>query len=138
MKVFVDTNIIISSILFPNGKVSKVFSHILENHAVIISSYSKQECIEVFKKKFPHKIEQIQIFFSGINYEEFVTPTDFNKNDYPEIRDIKDLPILVSAILSNADILLTGDKDFEEIKIKKPIIYSPTKYLELIESAEEL
>ena len=36
MRVFVDTNIVISSMLFPNGKVAKVFSHLLEKHTVII------------------------------------------------------------------------------------------------------
>ncbi|MCI6809207.1 MAG: PIN domain nuclease, partial [Spirochaetia bacterium] len=39
---------------------------------------------------------------------------------------------LVSAILSDSDILLTGDKDFEDIKIDKPLIFTPAKYFELI------
>ena len=102
MRVFVDTNVVISAMLFPNGKVAKVFSHLLEKHTVIISSYTKEECKEVFEKK------------------------------YPKIRDIKDLPVLVSAILSDSDILLTGDKDFEEVKIDKPLIFTPAKYFELI------
>ena len=132
MRVFVDTNIIISAILFPNGKVAKVFSHLLEKHTVIISSYAKDECLEVFQKKFPNKVEQIKIFFDGISYEEFVTPTSINEAEYPKIRDIKDLPILISAILSDSDILLTSDKDFEEIKIDKPLIFSPANYYKLI------
>ena len=56
MRVFVDTNVVISAMLFPNGKVAKVFSHLLEKHTVIISSYTKEECKEVFEKKFPAKI----------------------------------------------------------------------------------
>lgn len=135
MRVFVDTNIIISSILFSTGKVAKVFSHLLEKHTVIISSYSKAECFEVFQKKFPQKIEQIQIFFDGINYEEFNTPSVIDETKFPKIRDIKDLPVLVSAILSDSDILLTGDKDFEDVKIDKPLIFSPAKYFELIEKS---
>ena len=57
MRVFVDTNVVISALLFPNGKVAKVFSHLLEKHTVIISSYTKEECKEVFEKKFPAKIK---------------------------------------------------------------------------------
>ena len=53
MRVFVDTNVVISAMLFPNGKVAKVFSHLLEKHTLIISSYTKDECKEVFEKKFP-------------------------------------------------------------------------------------
>lgn len=74
MRVFVDTNVVISTLLFPNGKVAKVFSHLLEKHTVIISSYTKEECKEVFEKKFPTKIEQLEIFFDGINFEEYTTP----------------------------------------------------------------
>ena len=133
MRVFVDTNVVISSMLFPNGKVARVFSHLLEKHTVIISSYTKEECKEVFEKKFPEKLKQLAIFFDGINFEEFATPNKIDENKYPKIRDVKDLPVLVSAILSDSDILLTGDKDFEDLKIDKPLIFSPAKYFELIE-----
>ena len=47
--------------------------------------------------------------------------------------DIKDLPVLVSAVLSDSDILITGDKDFEDVKIDKPLIFTPTKYFDMIE-----
>ena len=132
MRVFVDTNIIISAILFPNAKVAKVFSHVIEKHTVIIASYIKEECKEVFEKKFPLKKEQLNIFFDGIRFEEFKTPEKIDEKKYPKIRDIKDLPVLVSAILSDSDILITGDKDFQDIKIDKPLIFTPSKYFELI------
>ncbi len=132
MRVFVDTNIIISAILFPNAKVAKVFSHVIEKHTVIIASYIKEECKEVFEKKFPLKKEQLNIFFDGIRFEEFKTPEKIDEKKYPKIRDIKDLPVLVSAILSDSDILITGDKDFEDIKIDKPLIFTPAAYFELI------
>ncbi len=132
MRVFVDSNIIISAILFPTGKVAKIFSHLLEKHKIIVSSYTKEECKEVFKRKFPAKTEHLEIFFNNINFEFFTTPHKIDEKKYPKIRDIKDLPVLVSAILSDADILLTGDKDFENIEIDKPLIMSPMKYYELI------
>jgi len=132
LRVFVDTNIIISAILFPNAKVAKVFSHLIEKHTVIIASYIKEECKEVFEKKFPLKKEQLNIFFDGIRFEEFKTPEKIDERKYPKIRDIKDLPVLVSAILSDSDILITGDKDFEDIKIEKPLIFTPSTYFELI------
>ena len=133
MKVFVDTNVIISAMLFPSGKVARVFSHLLEKHTVVISSYTKEECKEVFERKFPEKLKQLEIFFDGINFEEFTTPNKIDENKYPKIRDVKDLPVLASAILSDSDILLTGDKDFEDLKIDKLLIFSPTRYFELID-----
>ena len=133
MRVFVDTNIVISAILFPNGKTAKVFSYLLEKHTVIISSYTKEECEEVFKKKFSLKKELLDIFFDGISFEEFKSPEEIDEQQYPKIRDIKDLPVLASAILSDSDILITGDKDFEDVKIDKPLIFTPTKYFDMIE-----
>ena len=132
MKVFIDTNILISSILFPKGKVAAVFQHILEVHDLIISSYTIAECEKVFEKKFPDKKEDLNIFIKNISYEYYETPDIIDYKKYPEIRDKNNLPILVSAILSDADILITGDKDFEEISIKKPLIFTPNQYFELI------
>ena len=132
MRVFVDTNVIISAVLFPKGKVAAVFSYIIETHDLIISSYTIEECQIVFARKFPTKMEGLTSFFKVINYELFETPKKINAKKYPHIRDAKDLPILVSAILSDADILLTGDKDFENIEIKKPLIFTPAQYFELI------
>lgn len=132
MRIFIDSNIVISAILFPDGKVAKVFSHLLENHTVIIFSYTKEEYKKVFENKFPFKKELLGIFFDGITFEEFKSPDTIDENKYPKVRDIKDLPVLVSAILSDSDILITGDKDFEDVKIDKPLIFTPSKYFELI------
>lgn len=35
MRVLVDTNIVISAMLFPNGKVAKVFSHLLAKNEIL-------------------------------------------------------------------------------------------------------
>ena len=37
-------------------------------------------------------------------------PEKIDEKKYPKIRDIKDLPVPVAAILSDSDILITGDK----------------------------
>ena len=133
MRFFVDSNIIISAVLFPQGKVASVFSHIIENHDVIISSYSMFECEIVFDKKFPTKKEYLKQFFDSMDFELFLTPNKIKQEKYPQIRDAKDLPILVSAILSDADILLTGDKDFSDINMAKPLIFTPNHYFDLID-----
>jgi len=44
--------------------------------------------------------------------------------------DIDDLPVLVNAIKSKVDLLITGDKDFDDVVIKKPKIIKPRKYIE--------
>lgn len=136
MRVFLDTNVVISAILFPQGKVALVFSHILEMHEPIISSYSIMECEVLFDRKFPAKKPLLRKFLDTCSFELFITPSRIDPNDYPNIRDIGDLPILASAILSDSDILLTGDKDFEGISLPKPLIFTPSGYYKLIYSRQ--
>lgn len=56
-------------------------------------------------------------------------PTDENISEN-QIRDINDRTILRAAISANADILLTGDKDFLESGLKIPKIMTPSQFLE--------
>lgn len=137
MRVFVDTNIIVSSVLFPHGKVASVFSYIVKTHDVIIASYAIKECELVFDRKFPDKKGCLRKFLDTLTFDFFETPHKINPKKYPQIRDSKDLPILVSAILSDADILLTGDKDFEDIQINKPLIFTPNQYFDLLKKKDD-
>ena len=38
--------------------------------------------------------------------------------------------ILYTAIIENVDILITGDKDFKDVKIERPEILTCTEFLE--------
>jgi len=49
---------------------------------------------------------------------------------YPNIRDIDDLPVLANAIESKVDVLITGDKDFDDVIIDIPKIMKPREYIE--------
>ena len=46
-----------------------------------------------------------------------------------KIRDVKDRPILRAAIHANADVLLTGDKDFLESGLHTPKIMTASDFL---------
>ncbi|MFZ4616999.1 MAG: putative toxin-antitoxin system toxin component, PIN family [Rectinemataceae bacterium] len=134
LRFLVDTNILISAALFPSGKVAVVFSHILESHTLVISSYSLSECTTVFAKKFPDKKVALEAFLKETHFELYQTAQEIKKADFPSIRDSKDLPILASAILAEVDILLTGDKDFQGLSLKRPLVFSPSAYFDLIQN----
>ncbi len=55
------------------------------------------------------------------------TPTDMTMA--PKIKDQKDIPVIVSAIVSDVDILITGDKDFAELSIERPEVLTPSEFL---------
>lgn len=44
--------------------------------------------------------------------------------------EMKDYPVLYTAIIEEVDILVTGDKDFSDIDIEKPEIMSPAQFME--------
>lgn len=130
--MLVDTNIIISAALFPAGKVARVLDYLFETHTVVIASYSVQECVQVFTRKFPAKLSVLHRFLADIDYERFETPTNLDPRLFPHIRDAGDVPILASAILADVDVLISGDKDFEGLAMKRPLVFTPQQYFDLI------
>ena len=127
MKIMVDANIIISAVLFPKSIISETLKHIVSNYKIILSQYTIDEINMVFNNKFPHRTGEMNKYFEKLPYELFVLKK-IDEKKYPAIRDIGDIPVLAHAIESNADIFITGDKDFEEIKTRKPKIMKPKEY----------
>jgi putative PIN family toxin of toxin-antitoxin system len=129
MRILVDTNIIISAGLFPESLVGKALKHIIKNHNLILCQYTLDELQDVFLRKFLNRIDYLNEFVRNLKYELInIKITDYKK--YPQIRDKDDIPLLASAIETNADVFITGDKDFDDIKITKPKIMKPKDYIE--------
>lgn len=110
-----------------------MLSYILETHDLVLCSFSIQEAKTVFDRKFSEKRGSLDRFLNGIEFTHFQTPATIDTSAFPTIRDPKDVPILASAVLAGVDILLTGDKDFQDLDIEKPLIFTPSEYLSLIE-----
>lgn len=45
------------------------------------------------------------------------------------IRDAKDQPILDAALAIDADVILTGDKDFTSLKLDRPRTMTPAEFI---------
>jgi len=127
MRIMVDANIIVSAILFKNSLISEILKHMVQNCKIVLSQYTIDEVLEVFDKKFPHRMDEMENFMEKLPYELFLLKK-LNTKKYPIVRDIDDIPVLANAIESNVDILVTGDKDFEKVKIAKPKILKPREY----------
>lgn len=72
----------------------------------------------------------LEKFLSKFSFELVYTPQDIEIEKYPAIRDIADLPILVSAIIEDVDVIGTGDKDFFDVEVEKPEIITVKEYFE--------
>jgi putative PIN family toxin of toxin-antitoxin system len=128
MRVFVDSNIIVSAVLFPKSSAAKALNLAIQNHTMILSSYVLWELEKVFLRKFPDNWLDLEKFLRRVKYET-IELKKIDHRKYPALRDKNDVPILAAAIESGADILLTGDKDFFAVKISKPLIIAPADFV---------
>ncbi|HOU96619.1 MAG TPA: putative toxin-antitoxin system toxin component, PIN family [Bacteroidales bacterium] len=126
----IDTNIIISAILFPNSSPSRFIEEVTSEHSIVLCSHIIDELHRVFNKKFKDKLLYLEKFLSKFSFELVYTPQDIEVDKYPNIRDVADLPILVSAIIEDVDVIVTGDKDFFDVEIEKPEIITVKEYFE--------
>lgn len=132
MRILLDTNILISAALFPNGVASKAYlKAVTYPNKGVVCEWSIDELRRVYNRKFPNRIGSLNQFLAmvAISIEIIPTPVD-EVPDEVKIRDIKDRPILRAAQLTDVDLLLTGDKDFLESGVIKPIIINPSTFIE--------
>jgi putative PIN family toxin of toxin-antitoxin system len=133
MKVLIDTNILISAALSNKGTPYQAFVKAVSypNHGLICEQ-NVDEMRRIFNQKFPQKIHALEAFLSIALLTLEVVPTPIEEYDSEEkIRDVNDRPILRAAIYANADILLTGDKDFLESGLRNPQIMTAADFVQM-------
>lgn len=133
MNVFIDTNVLISAALFPNSTPFQAYCKAVSypNNAMICD-LNIDELKEVFHRKFPNKLSVLDKFLANIMTAiTVINVPEEPIDDEKKIRDEKDRPIFRAAVEAEADVFLTGDKDFLESGIKDPRIMSPSDFLNI-------
>ena len=131
MRILLDTNILISAALFPNGIASAAYAKAVTfPNKGIVCDWSIEELHRVFNRKFPARIEFLHRFLSMASLAVEIIPTPADEvPDELKIRDINDRPLLRAAQKARVDLILTGDKDFLESGVDYPVIIDPAKFL---------
>ena len=129
MRVMLDTNIFISMIFFPSNQTRELAEKLTERHQIIVCDYVVEELRLVTDRKIPANRKILDCFFRELPFELVYTPKTISMEDFPDIRDTKDLPILATAILENVDVFITGDKDFLVLDVDTPDIVTITDFL---------
>lgn len=123
MRVFLDTNIIVSAFT-TRGLCSDLFREILAVHTLVISEQILAETQEVLTRRFKVPEETVIEIIALLEKQERASlPATM-----PEIviRDPDDLAVVAAAIESKAEYLVSGDKDIislvplNEIKVVTP------------------
>ncbi|GMO48489.1 MAG: hypothetical protein Pg6C_11050 [Treponemataceae bacterium] len=129
MRVMLDTNVLISAVVFPNARMDALIYKAALDNQLVLCSYIVEELLEVTRRKFPAKVEDIDRFLDRLPYELVYTPEE-PPDDLFTIRDADDYPALYTAIVENVDVFVTGDDDFGDVEIERPEIISPAEFLE--------
>lgn len=133
MRVMIDTNIIISAALFPNGRAAQAFFKALNPpYQPLVCDYIVDELNRKFREKFPDRLTELEAFlYRALAFIDVVSTPESETTAESAIRDPKDRPILRAALNAHADLFLTGDKDFLESSVIDPRIVSVSTFLEM-------
>lgn len=133
MTVMIDTNIIFSAVLFPNGKTAQALLKALQPpYQPVISDYVIDELRQKVREKFPHRLMELESFlFNFLPAFKVVSTPEEDLEEEKMIRDTKDRPILRAALSAGTDLILSGDKDFLQSAIEYPQIVSVPDFLSM-------
>ena len=132
MKVFLDTNVLVSATA-TRGLCADVLREVLVSHQLIISAPLLTELKNALRKKLsvPDDLtaELVEILQQDAHYS---TPSALPDID---IQDRDDFTILSSALNGGADIFITGDKELLELhKLGNMEIISPRMFWERLKA----
>lgn len=122
-----DTNVLISLLLFPNQRMNAMMEHIFKEHELVLSSFVVDELKDVVRRKFPAKVKVVDKLLLKMSYELVYTPEEIDETLF-DINDPNDYAVLYTAIIKDVDVLITGDKDFAKMEIEKPEILTPAEF----------
>lgn len=125
IEVLVDSNILISALVFPNGAVSEALRLAIRTHNIALTDAIITEFKRVISIKWPDKSGEIEPFLSNFQYR--LLPA----SDHSQVvmRDPDDQPNLDAAMAEDTDIILTGDTDYSVLELKRPRIMNAREYL---------
>ena len=130
MRIILDTNVLIAAFVLNSKYLNEMIDNIMEHHTIVLPTYVIDELKRVTREKFPDRYNLLEPFFQELPFELVYTPEKIDKAQYPDIRDEKDLPILVSAIIEDVDVLISNDADFAPLVMERPEILTPKNYVE--------
>ena len=126
MRILSDTNILFSALVFPHSRPAAALLHVANHHEMVLCDRNITELRDILQRKAPRFLPDAEVLLAELAYE--LIPAV----DYAEklIRDAKDQPILNAAIVSDVDVILTGDKDFLSLDMDHPKCMTVAQFLE--------
>jgi len=125
VRILVDTNILISALLYPDSTPAKALFQVAKDHEMILTDYNIAEFRRIASTKFHMVLPDIELFLAKLDFSLVLAPHAPQKL----ITDPKDAPILNAAIIEDVDIIISGDKHFLSLGLKRPKVLRASDFI---------
>lgn len=117
MRVFIDSNIIISAMVYDRNELEIIENLRLKGHSLVISDHVHEEVFRVMLDKFPEHMALVDEFIRLSAMEMVPTGKYVDTiGQFGIVRDKNDRHILAAAVVAKSDMIITGDKDLLVLK----------------------
>jgi uncharacterized protein len=108
--VLLDTNILISGLVFPKGNEHQILTMAEEEKiTLVLPEPVLIEAREVMSEKFPGFETLLELFVNRVGFESVDVKDISARLEVNKVRDKKDAPIFAAAAISRSDYVITGD-----------------------------
>jgi predicted nucleic acid-binding protein len=139
VRVFLDSNVVLSGLLSEKGAPRILLDLLSLRLPFLMGSTGRYNLIEIernLKKKIPGLLPLFNVYLPKVNLKVIPLPRPEDVRDFSGRIAEKDVPVLISAIRSKADFLVTGDKQhFGKMKEleKYPFrVVTPSEFIDSI------
>jgi len=131
-KIFLDTNVLISAIVFDKKELELIIRCVDDSDDLYISEHIFEEAMRVFLKKFPEHVEFFKKFIEISNIQ-IIKKKIYEKSikKFQDIRDRYDAHVIACAKAKKCDFIITGDKDILNYALPKIKIMKPSEFIKI-------
>jgi putative PIN family toxin of toxin-antitoxin system len=128
MRVLLDTNVIISAVT-TRGLCEDIFRAVLADHELVTCTKVLQEVARILQTKFSVPDSLISEYLELIRQDAIMA--EAKETPDIQIKDVDDIEIIGAAIAGKADVMVSGDRELQDIKhTRKLQIMSPRAFWE--------
>ena len=132
MRIFLDTNVVVSA-LATRGICADILSLVVSERDLLLSETVLRELERVLGDKFGVPADAVQEAGKFLREEAATVVQAGRPRPEVALRDPDDVAILAEAVVSNADLLVTGDRDLLDVAANLPVVVaSPREFWALL------